>query len=108
KSYGLGLLALRHAETYGERAKILYLRRTFAGVRDFEGVTRELFGMVYGTAARFNAAEGIWRLLNGAYMELSQIDDHASYQRFQGRSFSLLLIDEAGQYPSLELLDLLR
>lgn len=70
KSYGLALLALRHVEQYGIRARILYLRKTYKGLADFELVCRELFGMVYGGAARYNAAEGVWRFPNGAYMEL--------------------------------------
>jgi len=108
KSYGLALLALRHAEQYGERARILYLRRTYKGLADFELVTRELFGLVYGTDARYNAAEHVWRLPNNGYVELGQLETHADYQKYQGRSFTLLLIDEAGQYATPELLDLMR
>lgn len=33
---------------------MLYLRRTYKGLADFELVTRELFGEVYGTSARYN------------------------------------------------------
>ncbi|MGQ0531031.1 MAG: phage terminase large subunit [Panacagrimonas sp.] len=108
KSYALALLALRHCEQHGERARVLYLRKTYAGLRDFELVTRELFGMVYGTAARFNAAEHIWRLPNGGYLELGQLETASDYSKYQGRSFTLLLIDEAGQYAQPDLLDLMR
>lgn len=108
KSYGLALLALRHCEQYGERARILYLRKTYAGLRDFELVTRELFGMVYGTAARYNAAEHVWRLPNNGYLELGQLETQADYSKYQGRSFTLLMIDEAGQYAQPDLLDLMR
>lgn len=108
KSYALALLALRHAEQYGARARVLYLRRTYKGLADFELVTRELFGKVYGTTARYNAAEHVWRLPNGAYIELGQLESHADYSKYQGRSFTLLLIDEAGQFPDASLLDLLR
>src|SRR5690606_14739240 len=93
KSYGLALLALRHAEQYGERARVLYLRKTYAGLRDFELVTRELFGLVYGTAARYNAQEHIWRLPGGGYLELGQLEGPGDYPKYQGRSFTLLLID---------------
>jgi hypothetical protein len=48
KSVALALLALRHAEEYGDKARILYLRQSFPGVADFVGLTRELFGRVYG------------------------------------------------------------
>ncbi len=108
KSYGLALLALRHCEQYGDRARVLYLRKTYAGLRDFGLVTRELFGMVYGTGARYNGTEHIWKLPNGGYIELGQLETHGDYSKYQGRSFTLLLIDEAGQYAQPDLLDLMR
>lgn len=108
KSYALGILALRHAEQYQERARILYLRRSYKGLADFELVTRELFGTVYGTAARYNAAEHVWRLPNGAYIELGQLETASDYAKYQGRSFTLLMADEVGQYAMPDLLDLMR
>lgn len=108
KSYALALLALRHCEQYGDRARVLYLRKTYAGLRDFELVTRELFGLVYGTDARYNSTEHIWRMPNGGYIELGQLESHGDYAKYQGRSFTLLLIDEAGQYASPDLLDIMR
>ena len=108
KSYALALLALRHCEQYGEKARVLYIRKSYAGLRDFELVTRELFGMVYGTTARYNGTEHIWKLPNGGYIELGQLETHSDYSKYQGRSFTLLLIDEAGQYAQPDLLDILR
>lgn len=108
KSYALALLALRHAEQYGEKARILYIRRTYRALADFELVTRDIFGQVYGTAARYNGAEHVWRMPGGAYMELSQLEGPGDYSKFQGRSFSLLLVDEAGEYSQPADLDRLR
>lgn len=108
KSYALALLALRHCEQYGNKARILYLRRTYKGLADFELVTRELFGKVYGTAARYNAAEHVWRLPGGGYLELGQLESHADYSKYQGRSFTLLMVDEAGQFNDSSLLDIVR
>ena len=108
KSYSLALLALRHCEQYGEKARVLYIRKSYAGLRDFELVTRELFGLVYGTTARYNGTEHIWKLPNGGYIELGQLETHSDYSKYQGRSFTLLLIDEAGQYAQPDLLDILR
>ncbi|MCC7328174.1 MAG: hypothetical protein IT521_15370 [Burkholderiales bacterium] len=104
----MGVLALRHAEQYRERARILYLRRTYKGLADFELLTRDLFGDVYGMAARYNAAEHVWRLPNGAYLELGQLETAAEYGKFQGRSFTLMLADEIGQHPMPDLLDMMR
>jgi hypothetical protein len=108
KSYALAILALRHAEQYGAAARILYLRRTYKGLADFELITRELFGGIYGAAARYNSAEHVWRLPGGGYLELGQLETHADYTKYQGRSFTLLMADEAGQYPDPALLDILR
>lgn len=108
KSYSLALLALRHCEQYGDKARVLYIRKSYAGLRDFELVTRELFGMVYGTTARYNGTEHIWKLPNAGYIELGQLETHSDYAKYQGRSFTLLLIDEAGQYAQPDLLDILR
>jgi len=108
KDYALALLILRHVEQYGDRARILYLRQSYKGLGDFELVCRELFGQVYGTDARYNATEHIWRFPNGGYFEMGQLESHADYNKFQGRSFTLLIVSEAGQYPTLDLLDLMR
>lgn len=108
KSYALALLCLRHAEQYSDSARMLYLRRSYKGVADFELVCRELFGKVYGTAARYNAQEHVWRFPNGAYLELGQIESDADYAKYQGRSFTILMVDEAGQFPDPGILDVLR
>lgn len=108
KSYLLAVLAMRHCEQYRERARVLYLRQTYKGLADFENLTRELFARVYGTAARFNASEHVWRLPNGGYFELGQLEGPADYPKYQGRSFTLLLVDEAGQYAEPATLDRLR
>lgn len=108
KSTAEALLCLRHGEQYKERARMLYIRRSYKGLADFELTTRELFTRIYGTAARFNASEHVWRLPSGAYLEMGQLESHADYAKYQGRSFTLLLVDEAGQYATPELIDMLR
>jgi hypothetical protein len=108
KSYTLALLALRHVAQYGVRARILYLRQTYKGLADFELISRDLFTRVHGTDIRYNAAEHTWRFPGGGYMELGQLEGPGDYGKYQGRSFSLLLIDEAGQFAMPDLLDLMR
>jgi hypothetical protein len=108
KSHTCALLALRHAEQYAARARVLYLRMTYKGLADFELICRELFAVAYGTEARYNQAEHVWRLPGGAFMELGQLEGPSDFAKYQGRSFTLLLVDEAGQYSSPDVLDLLR
>jgi hypothetical protein len=102
------LLGLRHVEQYSVRARVLYLRRSHKGCADFISLCFDLFGPIYGTALRFNAQDGLFRFPNGGTLEVNQLESASDYQKFQGRSFTLLLIDEAEQFPTPELLDLLR
>jgi hypothetical protein len=108
KDYAIALLILRHIEQHRSKARILYLRQTYKGLADFELVCRELFGLVYGTDARYNGQDHVWRFPNGAYMELAQLESQADYGKYQGRSFTLLVVSEAGQYATPDLLDLMR
>ena len=108
KSLAIAFLFLRHCEQYGAKARCLYIRQTHAAVEDFAQTLRELFFDVYGAAARYNASEGIWRLPGGGYIELSQLSEDKHYQRFQGRSFSMIACDELTQHPTARYIDLLR
>lgn len=108
KSFVMALLCLRHAEQYGDRARMLFIRKSYAGLRDFELTAREVFGLAYGTGYSYNASEHLFRLPGGGTLELGQLESHNDYQKYQGRSFTLLLSDEAGQYAQPDLLDLLR
>jgi hypothetical protein len=107
KSTTLALLALRHVEQYGKHARVLYLRRTYKGGEDFAAICYDLFGSAY-ERARYNATERLWRFPSGGTMELGQLEGDADYRKYQGRSFTLLLIDEAGQYAEPRVLDMLR
>jgi hypothetical protein len=108
KSWALAWLALRHGEQYQSLARALYLRPTYKGALEFEDITRDLFGAVYGSGAKFNAHEHLWRLPGGGHLEIGQLEGPGDYPKFQGRSFRLIMIDEAGQYPDPSLLDKLR
>ncbi|MCJ0824976.1 phage terminase large subunit [Luteimonas sp. 50] len=108
KSYLMALLALRHIEQYGKRARVLYIRRTYKGLEDFVLTTQDLFAKVYGPAARYNGAEHVWKLPSGGILELGQLESQADYAKYQGRSFTLLMADECGQYQDASLLDMLR
>lgn len=84
------------------------MRQSFPGVRDFEALTLELYGKVYGSAARYNAADKVWRFPGGGTLEINQLDNPQRLTKYLGRSISLLLADEAGEWPTPELLDRLR
>lgn len=107
KSWTLAWLALRHIEVYGQRARVLYLRRSYGALSDFELILREVFGALVD-GATYNASAHVWRFPSGATFELGQLESWSDYSKYQGRSFTLLLVDEAGEYPDPRLLDLVR
>lgn len=65
KSHCKALLILRHVEQYREKARVLYVRRTYKGLADFELVLRSLFSAAYGSAASYNSTEHVFRLPYG-------------------------------------------
>jgi hypothetical protein len=108
KSHTFALIALRHAEQYRDRARILYLRQSYKGLADFESMCRDLFGLIYGPRIRYNGAEHIFRFPDGGYLELGQLEGAADYGKYQGHSYTLLEVDEAGQYADPAIIDKLR
>ncbi|MEX0758502.1 MAG: phage terminase large subunit, partial [Tistlia sp.] len=108
KTFALLLLILRHVETYGSHARVLVVRRDFPSLRDFEAEARFLFGTAYGRALGYNASQHLFRFPNGATVQLDQIEGPQDFAKYQGKSFSLIEIDEAGQFPDAQPLDLLR
>ena len=108
KSFAIALLNLRHAEQHGPLARMLFVRRNFSGMQDFEATCRIVFGIAYGPAATYNASSHLWRLPNGATLQLDQYETASDFAKYQGKSFKMISVDEAGQYPDPSLLDLLR
>ncbi|MEP0144513.1 MAG: phage terminase large subunit [Parasphingorhabdus sp.] len=107
KSHCKALLILRHIEQYKEQARVLYVRKTYKGLADFELVLRSMFGAAYGSGASYNATEHVFRLPYG-YVELAQVDSLGAYDKVQGRSFTLIMVDELTQWADPHVIDMLR
>lgn len=108
KSFAVALLKLRHADKHGPLARMLFVRRNFSGMQDFEATCRHVFGLAYGTAATYNASTHLWRFPNGATLQLDQYETDADFAKYQGKSFTHLAVDEAQQYGNPAMLDMLR
>jgi hypothetical protein len=108
KSWAIAVLILRHVETCGPRARALYVRKSFPGLVDFEQVCREVFTLVYGRSASYNAGSHIWRFPNGSTLQLDQLEGPADFSKYQGKSYTLVCVDEAGQFSDPAPIDLLR
>jgi len=108
KTHALLFTILRHVEQYASNARVLVVRRGFPALRDFEGEARSLFSQAYGAAVRYNAQDHLFRFANGATVQLDQIETPTDFQKYQGKGFSVIVVDEAGQFPTPDVLDLLR
>ena len=108
KSFLMMLLALRHCDQYKARARVLYVRLTHRATLDWSSLCLEWFSRIYGSALRFNSGEGIFKMPGGGTIECNQVETEQDLSKFLGRSCTLLLIDEAGEYGSPARLDRLR
>lgn len=108
KSYALLMLAVRHVEQYGRNAHVLIVRRHHPDLRQLETEARYLFTSAYGRAVRFNSQTHVFTFGNGASVQFDQLEGPADFNKFQGKSYSLIIADEAGQFSDPQPLDLLR
>lgn len=108
KTTGCMLVGARYCEQYGAKARVLFVRQSYAGAEDFVTASRLFFGEAYGNRARFNGTDRIWRLPNGSTLAISQLEDLSDFRKFQGKGYGLIIVDECGQWPDLSLLELLR
>lgn len=106
KSYGTALRIVKRVKSLGIDYQGLFFRKTMKGIRDFKKVTQIVFPLRY-PGAKLNSADNIWKFPNGATLELDQLETFSDYEKFQGRSFTDISADEAAQYSTPELIDLM-
>lgn len=108
KSTAALLLMLRHVEKHGERTQHLIVRETHKAVQELEEQLDALLSSAYGRGVSHNRAEHTFRLPNGSIIECGQLDGPNTYQKFQGHSFTLLVVDEFGLLYNGRWVDLLK
>lgn len=109
KSTGSLFACARHETQYGARSRQLVVRPDNAkGASDFEDQAEALYKQAFSPSrVSRNRQEHLIRVKDGGTLEFSALDKEA-YDKFQGRQFSQLVADEAGNFTSLKLLDKLR
>lgn len=110
KSYLMALMAIDHLEKYRRDARVLYIRKSYSSMRDFEGLILDLLYDMKGMGREFvyNKQDKVFTFDHRGKMDLGQLDKLDDYSKYQGRSFTLIMIDEAGEYESLDIVDKLR
>lgn len=108
KSFGLQLLILRHCDMYKHRARVLVSRRRLKSLLQFAEELRGLMRAAYGSGFTYNQNDNVFRLPNGATVALTHCESNSALQdTVQGMTFSLIVVDEAGEGPELPVIDAL-
>jgi hypothetical protein len=86
-----------HAQTYGEGASGLVVRRTRTELLDTIERSRQIYTRL---GAKFNQTDALWRFPNGARLQFIYLEQDSDADRYQGRSVTRLYVEEAGTFPS--------
>jgi len=106
KSFGLQLLILRHCNQYRQRARVLVTRRRLKSLHQFADELRALLRGAYGAGVAYNQNENTFRLPNGASILLTHCESSSALtDTVQGMTFSLIVVDEAGEGPAVDVID---
>lgn len=88
---------IEHADTYGEHAIGLMIRRTLTELGETIERSRTLYtplGWTYSEQAK------MWRAPNGARLRFAYLERDADAEGYQGHSYTRLYIEEIGNFPS--------
>lgn len=109
RTTGALFAAASHVETYGPHAHVLFIRQTLRSLREVEDNFQMILIIGY-PGMRFNRQDHEFRFPNGATVEFAPINDTEDMAKLQGRSFSLIIADEYGNFnpPQMRFVDQLR
>lgn len=96
KSYAIMFLLLRHAHQYGGKAYALLVRESYEAIKQLEEDFEMLLLQVFGRAVRHNKTEHTFYFPSGAKVQFAQLGEQKDYVKFQGKSYTLLIVDEYG------------
>lgn len=99
KTFGALLLAINQAETYGDAASILILRRSYGELSD---VIKKSKRILYKLGWKFNKTDLLWTSPDGATIKLSYLENEKDAERIQGHEYTMVIVEEAGNFPEPE------
>lgn len=106
------LASALHCDLYGEKAHVLLTRQTLRSFKEVEDMFQFYLAEVYKDRGgiKVNRQDHFFGLPGGATIEFGPIDDTRDMEKLQGRSFSLIIADEYGNFtpPQVKFIDQLR
>jgi phage terminase large subunit-like protein len=97
RTTGALFCAAAHVEMYGPRAHVLFIRQTLRSLREVEDNFQQILTVAFH-GLKFNRQDHEFRFPNGATAEFAPINDTEDMAKLQGRSFSLIIADEYGNF----------
>jgi len=87
---------LEHADTYGEHAIGLMIRRTLKQLRETIARSKQ----IYRGIGDFNETDKEWTFRNGARLVFAYLERDADADNYQGHSYTRVYVEEIGNFPS--------
>lgn len=88
---------LEHADTYGEHAIGLMIRRQRTELIETIERSRQIYTLL---GWEFHEQEKMWRAPNGARLRFAYLERDADAEGYQGHSYTRLYVEEIGNFPS--------
>jgi hypothetical protein len=92
-------------EQYGSDAKVALIRQSFPALLEAEGVVRLTASDIWGRGASYNGQSHLLTVPSGGTLELGILGGLGTWPRWQGRSFSLIIVDEIQSFADPAILD---
>lgn len=87
---------LEHQHTHADASNGAFFRRNRSDLVDVVARARQLYEPL---GARFNENKNAFKFANGARLSFEYLDKDADAQKYQGRSYTRVYIEEATQFP---------
>ena len=100
KSFSLLLDVIDHCRDFGPDAKPLVLRESHGGLEELQNEALSLCMTAFGNTCTRNKHAGTLALPTGGIITFACACDEKTYAKLQGRTFTGLCPDEAGNYTS--------
>lgn len=102
KSHFCRFKILQHAQFYGKDAHMIFMRRSLKELEQFIDYCKEM----YKGIAVWKEQKKRFEFINGAICEFNYLEGE-SVHNYQGREFTLVILDEVGQFDSYDDIKLL-
>jgi LAGLIDADG DNA endonuclease family protein len=106
-SIAILMMLMRHAEMYGVAAYALLVRESYESIKQLEEDFHNMLLEAYGTKIGYNKSDHLFKLPSGGKVQFGQLADARDYVKYQGKSYTMLVIDEYGEITNPKYVTLL-